>query len=289
MDRTTAPHADGLAGRHRRGGALSRRALLFDLGAAVAVIALGGCTADDASTAPTSGGPSGGPSGAGTSGTSGAGASGPASPSTSSDGLAGSVGLQWRRAVGGVASAYVLVRAGEATVVDTGQSGSAPAIELALAELGMTWTDVANVVLTHRHPDHVGSLDAVAELAGDAVLFAGYGDLEAMPQPRDIVGVGSGDTVMDMEVIDTPGHTPGHISVFDALSGVLVAGDALNGTEQGGVAGPNEAFSADIDLARTSAVPLADLRPDVILFGHGPPAEDGPADELAALVEPWAT
>lgn len=186
-------------------------------------------------------------------------------------------GLQWRRAVGGVANAYVLVRAGEATVVDTGQSGTAPAIEMALAELGLAWADVASVVLTHRHPDHVGSLDAVAELASEAALYAGHGDLQAMPQPRDLVGVGTGDTVMDMEVIDTPGHTPGHISVFDALSGVLVAGDALNGTEDGGVAGPNEAFSDDMDVAWASAVTLAGVQPDVILFGHGPPAREGTA------------
>jgi glyoxylase-like metal-dependent hydrolase (beta-lactamase superfamily II) len=283
MDVHSGPAVQAATRNGRPRAALTRRALLFDLGAAVAVIAVGGCTSDGSPEAETSS------PGAGADGTStgAAAATEPVDPGTDA-GAGSGTGLQWRRAVGGVASAYVLVRAGEATVVDTGQSGSAPAIEMALAELGMAWADVASVVLTHRHPDHVGSLDVVAERAADATLFGGHGDLDAMPRTRDILGVGMGDTVMDMEVIDTPGHTPGHISVFDALSGVLVAGDALNGTEQGGVTGPNEAFSDDMDLARASAVALADLRPDVILFGHGPPAQDAPADELETLVAPWA-
>lgn len=256
---------------------LSRRTFLFDLGTAVAAaVTLGACT----SSADPSSGPAGSASpGVGASGA----ASGPSSPSAVDPTAAGDQ-LQWERVLGGAASAYVLVRAGEATIVDTGQPGAAPALEDGLAALGVGWADVADVVLTHRHPDHVGGLGEVAELAADATLSAGTGDLEAITAAREVVGIGNGDRIMGLEVYETPGHTPGHVSVFDPGTGVLVAGDALNGTEDERVAGPNPDFTPDMDTAWASARTLASLQPAVVLFGHGPPATDDPTAALEALL-----
>jgi glyoxylase-like metal-dependent hydrolase (beta-lactamase superfamily II) len=91
-----------------------------------------------------------------------------------------------------------------------------------------------------------------------------------------------GDLVFGLEIIATPGHTPGHISVLDAAGGVLVAGDAINGSD-GGVAGPNPEFTADMDTALRSVAKLATLSFDTVLFGHGQPVEGGADQAVAAL------
>ncbi|MBY5162797.1 MBL fold metallo-hydrolase [Salsipaludibacter albus] len=249
---------------------LTRRVLLLDLGTAAVALVLGGCTSSEPQDTPTS--------------TEARAADTPASPGPAASGSTSGDELRWERVLGGAASAYVLVRAGQATVVDTGQAGTASALEDGLAALGVGWADVSDVVLTHRHPDHVGSLGEVADAASDATLSAGRGDLEAITADRRVVGIGDGDTVMGLQIVETPGHTPGHVSVFDPGSRVLVAGDAVNGTEDGGVAGPNEAFTPDMDTAWASAGTLATLEPRVILFGHGPPAVDDPAALLRDLV-----
>jgi glyoxylase-like metal-dependent hydrolase (beta-lactamase superfamily II) len=86
----------------------------------------------------------------------------------------------------------------------------------------------------------------------------------------------------DLEIIESPGHTSGHICVLDPASGILVAGDALNG-EGGGVAGPNPGFSDDIDLANASVAKLAGFDYEIALFGHGEPVLEGASTAVADL------
>lgn len=214
----------------------------------------------------------------------------PATGSSAASRPADSGGLTVRRVRLDFVSAYVLVRGRNVAIVDTGVGGSAGEIERALAEVGVGWSDVGSVILTHRHPDHVGSLGDVAASAEDAVLFAGAADVEAIEAPRPLEPVGDGDTVLGLAVVESPGHTPGHISVFDPDSRILVAGDALNGDGSGvetivdGVGGPNPRFTADMSAAVASVAKLAALSPDTIYFGHGEPRLGGAADALAALV-----
>ena len=141
-------------------------------------------------------------------------------------------GLTWQRVDLGFVSAYVLVRGGQAVVVDTGVGGSAGAIEDLLVEVGLDWSAVGHLILTHRHNDHIGSAAEVMEAAPDAAAYAGAEDIAAISVPRPLTPVGDGDRVFDLQIVTTPGHTPGSISVYDAVSGLLVAGDAL-GTEGG--------------------------------------------------------
>lgn len=189
----------------------------------------------------------------------------------------------WERVDLGFVSAYVAVRGTEAAIVDTGPGGSDGAIGTVLMELGLGWADVGSVVLTHRHGDHVGSLGAVMDAASEAVGYAGAADIEAIVSSRELVAVGDGDTVLGLDVVETPGHTPGHISVHDSAAGVLVAGDALNG-DDGGVAGANPQFSSDMGQANESAKKLAALTFDVAYFGHGEPALVGADAALRDLV-----
>lgn len=189
--------------------------------------------------------------------------------------------LRWERVSLGSVSAYILARSGEATLVDTGVSGSSGAIEAALVAMGLDWGAVGHVIATHKHPDHVGSLEAVLDAAEGATGYAGAEDIPAMVSARPLVAVGDGDSVFGLTIIGSPGHTPGHVSVLDP-GRLLVAGDALNG-DAGGVVGPNPRFTEDIDLANASVKRLAEFEYEVALFGHGDPVTSGASGLVSQL------
>ena len=182
----------------------------------------------------------------------------------------------------GFSSGYVLVRGGEATVVDTGQWCVPDVIEGGLVAVGLDWSAVRSVIVTHKHPDHWIGLPSALARAADAVVFAGAADISHIASPRPIVAVGAGDRVMDLAIIPTPGHTPGHISVHDEAAGVLVAGDAI-------AWGPAVGFdllptSEDLPQTRASVGILAGLAFDTLLAGHGLPLIGGASEELREFV-----
>jgi glyoxylase-like metal-dependent hydrolase (beta-lactamase superfamily II) len=191
--------------------------------------------------------------------------------------------VDWTRVNLGNVSAYILVRNGEAAVVDTGNRGSGDDIEAALAAAGIGWNAVGHVILTHSHGDHQGSLPDVLARAPDAAAYAGAADIPSINSPRPLTAVGDGDHVFDLEMIETPGHTPGHISVLDPVGGLLVAGDALNGSD-GGVIGANPRFTPDMDTANLSIAKLAERSFETAVFGHGDPVTGGASAQVAALV-----
>ena len=189
---------------------------------------------------------------------------------------------KWARVNLGFVSAYVLVRGGEAALIDTGTSGSASQVESTLGGLGLGWGDLSTVLLTHHHGDHTGSLPDIMEAAPDAVAYAGAEDIPNITSPRPITAVADGDTVFGLQIVATPGHTAGHISILDPQGSVLVAGDALIG-DAGGVAGPSAQFTADMATANESVVTLGSLRYEVIYFGHGEPVTSGGSTRVAEL------
>ncbi|MBI5309809.1 MAG: MBL fold metallo-hydrolase [Actinobacteria bacterium] len=157
--------------------------------------------------------------------------------------------------------------------------------------------DVSAHALTHAHFDHFGSSKAVCERYG-VEFWAGADDVEAIERGKmvgKVPGLGrrmlpaapalkvnralrEGDTVGDFAVLDTPGHSPGHVSFWRESDGVLVCGDVMWGYNpflmRGGVREPYPAVSPDHALNRESARKLAALRPQLVLFGHGAPLRD---------------
>ena len=273
---------------------VSRRIFLADLGkggvaAAVGIglVACGGGGDDDEETPPvaaTSAPPASAteaPAGSG-SGGSGAAAT-PIAPEAEGGGRSDLVAVEWGRANLGFVSAYILARGNEAVIVDSGVPDSEGTIEAALGAMGLGWDAVGHVIATHLHGDHVGSLPAVMEAAAGATGYAGAADLGGITSPRELVALNDGDRVFDLDIIATPGHTAGHISVHDALGGILVAGDAINGAE-GGVIGANPQFSPDMALANESIAKIAQLEFETILFGHGEPVLSNGSAQVAALV-----
>jgi glyoxylase-like metal-dependent hydrolase (beta-lactamase superfamily II) len=211
-----------------------------------------------------------------------------ASPSevapTGADG-GGAAGMDWHRVDLGFVSAYLLVGVSDVVVVDTGVDGSAGDIEQALDQLGLGWYAVTDAVLTHHHPDHVGGLPEVVAETG-ARVHAGAADIDNISGAPDISPLEDGDELAGLQIIATPGHTRGHISVLDPATRVLVAGDALVGRADGsGVAGPDPAYTQDVDTAHESVRTLATYDIETVLFGHGEPLETDAGrmlEELAA-------
>ncbi|MFN8620778.1 MAG: MBL fold metallo-hydrolase [Chloroflexota bacterium] len=190
--------------------------------------------------------------------------------------------VSWQRVNLGFVSAYVLVRGGEAAIVDTGTAGSADAIGASLAGVGLGWDAVGHVVLTHHHADHVGSAADVMERAPDAAAYAGAEDIPSITVPRTITPVGDGDEVFGLRVITVPGHTAGSIAVLDPVGSLLVAGDAMV-TLGGPLAVSPAQFTDDMDEAKQSVIKLGTYTFETLLVGHGDPIQGGASAQVAAL------
>lgn len=162
--------------------------------------------------------------------------------------------------------------------------------------------------LTHAHPDHQGSSHAVCDRLG-IPLWCGQGDVPAMETPGGVTGksgwetfvqrrfwagpahpvaraLAEGDEVAGFTVLETPGHSPGHVSYWRESDGVLIVGDVLFNlnmlTGRPGLREPPDAFTPDPPRNRESARRLAELKPALACFGHGPPLRD--PDKLAEFV-----
>lgn len=261
---------------------LSRRTFLADLGrGTVGVLVFGSglaaCTDGEPATTRTGS--------TGTASTASAAATGAGSASDlTGDESSAPAAVAWERVALDFVSAYVLVREGEAAVVDTGVEGSAEAIRAGLEAAGVRWGDVGHIILTHQHPDHVGSLGAVVEAASDATAYAGAEDIPGIAADAPLTPVADGDDVFGLRIVATPGHTAGHVAVHDPAGGLLVAGDALTSTD-GHLAGPNPEFTADMAAARRSLAKLAELDLSTVLVGHGEPVT---GDDLAAQLRTLA-
>jgi hydroxyacylglutathione hydrolase len=153
--------------------------------------------------------------------------------------------------------------------------------------------------LTHAHPDHCGSSHAVCEALG-VPLWCGARDAHVAEGARPAPGVGrgagllnrmplphphpverrleEGDEVVGFTVLDTPGHSPGHISLWRESDRTLVCGDVLFNlhplTGRPGLREPPRRLTTDPARNRASARRLGALRPALVLFGHGPPLRD---------------
>jgi glyoxylase-like metal-dependent hydrolase (beta-lactamase superfamily II) len=162
--------------------------------------------------------------------------------------------------------------------------------------------------LTHAHPDHQGSSNAICETLG-IPLWCGDGDADAMESgdlgqkqhwvnglanrfwtgpPHPVARrLREGDEVAGFRVLEVPGHSPGHVAYWREADRALVLGDVLNNmnvaTGIPGLHEPPKIFTNDPARNRESARRLAALEPALVCFGHGAPLRD-PA-KLARFAE----
>jgi glyoxylase-like metal-dependent hydrolase (beta-lactamase superfamily II) len=182
----------------------------------------------------------------------------------------------------GFVNAYVLIRGKEAAVVDTGTPNNASKIADVVRTAGLGWDAVHHVILTHYHPDHIGSVGEVLAAAAKATAYAGAADIPQIKSPRPIKAVGDNDDVFGLRVIATPGHTPGHVCVFDPAGSLLILGDAMNNIDNK-LTGPNPQYTADMAQANQSVQKLAKLKFARAVFGHGEPIDKGASEAIAKI------
>jgi hydroxyacylglutathione hydrolase len=153
--------------------------------------------------------------------------------------------------------------------------------------------------LTHAHPDHYGSSHAVCEALG-IPLWCGERDAPVVEGERPAPGQGrlakmiarqplpdphpverrlrEGDEVAGFAVLDVPGHSPGHVAYWRESDRTLICGDVLFNLSlpvlRPGLREPYRALTHDPARNRESARRLAELGPNLVLFGHGPPLRD---------------
>lgn len=208
-------------------------------------------------------------------------------PSVSTDNMEPEeAALTYAQVFMGFVSAYVLIRGSEVAIVDTGTPGNVAQFTGVIQSAGASWSDVNHVILTHHHGDHVGGLGGIVAEASSATVYAGEADIANIESAQPIQGLLDGDEVFGMQVIGTPGHTPGHISVYDPVGSLLVAGDAMINVE--GLSGPSQQYSADMPTAVASVKKLAQYDYETLLLGHGQVIEAGASTavaEMAATLE----
>jgi len=213
----------------------------------------------------------------------------------------------------------VLVRGEDGTtLIDTGFPGMGPALEAALEAHGVRMADVDRVILTHQDIDHIGNLPALA--SGHATVLAHHVEapyiegrerlikmnperaqqmLARLPEaareqfqnlianppkaPVDVLPEDGEELPIygGLQVIHTPGHTPGHICLYFKQHRVLIAGDALRVVD-GQLEGPGPQVTPDMPQALAS---LRKLPGDVeyVLCYHGGLFGPGAATRLKEL------
>jgi glyoxylase-like metal-dependent hydrolase (beta-lactamase superfamily II) len=194
-------------------------------------------------------------------------------------------------------------------LVDTGIRTSSKAIREALGG-----RELKAIALTHAHGDHGGSARTLAKELGLPV-WVGAADREAaetgkvvakspydkpglsliagamgnMPSVQVARDLREGDELTaGFTVLDTPGHSPGHVSFWRESDRVLICGDVFFNlhplTTVPGLREPPGPFTVDPALNRRSERRVAGLEPAVAGFGHGPVIEGDAAAQLARFV-----
>lgn len=193
----------------------------------------------------------------------------------------------------GFVNVYLVREADGFTLVDTALESCATSIVQMAQQFGQP---IRRILLTHAHADHSGGLDAVHALmpeaefvmpTRDARFLTGDMSLDA-DEPADKLRGGwvlrktlptrllhEGDRVGSLEVIATPGHTPGHCSFLDTRDRTLIAGDAFQTLGDVAVSGTLTIFPLPAlstwhkPTCLESARKLRTLSPSRLAVGHG--------------------
>jgi glyoxylase-like metal-dependent hydrolase (beta-lactamase superfamily II) len=201
---------------------------------------------------------------------------------------------------GVVANPYIIADSDGLTVVDAGLPRSEKKILGYVASLGKRAQDIKRIIITHADLDHFGGLAALRAASG-ARTYASKIEADAIAKgksSREIKPSGfslrralfalvspfvkatavqvdelltDGDTLPvlgGLHVMATPGHTPGHISLFAPSVGILFCGDSMV-SDQNRLQGSRPGITWDETKARESERKQAGLSAHIVCSGHG--------------------
>ncbi len=183
--------------------------------------------------------------------------------------------------------AYIVIGK-EIVLVDTGRPGQGKGILKELGSLNIKPQDIKHILLTHHDVDHMGNL-ALLEAETGAKVWASKEDIPyirgeknregikrlvsiimKVKKPENINSYPEDRKIGDIEVIPSPGHTPGHVCVLH--KDVLFAGDLIR-TSKGQVETMSSFMNWNTDLSKESAKKMANLSFKWVCPAHGEPVE----------------
>jgi glyoxylase-like metal-dependent hydrolase (beta-lactamase superfamily II) len=211
----------------------------------------------------------------------------------------------------------------EIILVDTGIPGQLEEIRDEIEKAGVPFNKLTKVILTHQDIDHIGSLPEILKAADHKIeVFAHEADkpyiegdkpflkmnpervakmMESLPEDeRQKIKAMFGSpltakvdkTISDGEVLPycggitvifTPGHTPGHISLYHQQSKTLITGDALVAAN-GIISGPNPQATPDMETALQSIKKFTKYDIETVICYHGGVIKENANKQLLALV-----
>lgn len=210
-----------------------------------------------------------------------------------------------QRVDGSNANSYLVEEGdGSLTLIDAGMQADGKRILGFAAKANRKPSEVKTIVVTHCHVDHIRGLAAVKSATGAKVAVHGadadfVSGKRKYPSPGGAVGFAfsvmspffrttpvepdiilkEGDAVGRLEVLHTPGHTPGSISLYDRRDRVLFVGDTVRFVK-GRLEGPPPQFTQSMDQAKASIERLSSLDFEVMLSGHGEPLKSPDAPKM---------
>ncbi len=173
----------------------------------------------------------------------------------------------------------------ELTLLEGGYPGDGLAALDAIASLGFDAKDLKRVIVTHGHRDHIGGVPELLERtkarvfvhSGDASLIGSLFPLAGLLEDGDVVDILGG-----LQVVHTPGHTPGSICLYSPSRKVLFSGDAL--VNRGELTGPNPKYTPDMAQAHRSIIErIAPLDFEILCVSHGEVITEKAAERVRTL------
>ena len=179
-----------------------------------------------------------------------------------------------------------LIMDDEMILVDTGRPGQGKGILNELKSMNIQLRDIKRILITHHDIDHVGNL-ALLENETDASIWASKGDIPYIcdeksrhgikkylsfimraKKPKNIQPYPEEQRIGDIEIIPTPGHTPGHVCLL--YNNVLFVGDLFRSSK--GQLKPMRSFmNWDESILKDSIKKISDYDFEWICPAHGEP------------------
>lgn len=204
---------------------------------------------------------------------------------------------------------YCLVDSDGLTLIDASVAPAGKRILKQITAKGYQPKDVKRILITHAHPDHVGSLPYLKDVTGAAIWASALekpviqGEIpipraKTRIRPPNIklkpVSVDreltDGETLPEilggLQAIGTPGHAPGHISFWHPEKRILFTGDVIFNIPRK-MRLPFTFLTVDMNENRRSVTKIAALEPKISCFGHGKPITENATEQLRVFAQKY--